>query len=224
LLALQGGLARFDLNNNKLTWLLDIEKEYQEHRCNDGCCDPRGRLWVGTLHMQFKKGAGSLYCINEHLEMSKKLDNLTISNGMAWSPDGTRMYFIDSPTQTVQQFISHEEKATISFEKIAIHIPKDMGAPDGMAIDEEGMLWIAHYGGFGVYRWDPVTGKQVDSIKLPVPNVTSCAFVGEDLDHLLITTASQELSEEECIKFPQSGHVFIARLPVRGVKGYDCLI
>ena len=224
LLALKGGIAKFHLEKNELTWLLDIEKEQEQHRCNDGRCDPKGRLWVGTLHMQFEEGTGSLYCIDERLNMKKKLNGLTISNGMAWSPDHTRFYFIDSPAQTIQQFLFDEEKGDIVSEKIAVHIPKEMGSPDGMTIDEEGMLWVAHYGGFGVYRWNPLNGQLLATIRIPVPNVTSCAFVGENRDQLLITSALQELSEEDLAKYPQSGNVFIAHPGVKGLKPFPCVL
>ena len=97
-----------------------------------------------------------------------------------------------------------------------------MGTPDGMAIDEEGMLWIAHWGGFGVYRWNPFTGEHLDTIEVPVPNVTSCAFAGENLDQLIITTAQENLTEEQMKKYPQSGDVFLAKPGVKGVKAFKC--
>jgi sugar lactone lactonase YvrE len=97
-----------------------------------------------------------------------------------------------------------------------INIPEALGAPDGMTIDEEGMLWIAHWGGFGVYRWNPQNGELLTKIKIPVPNVSSCAFGGEDFDHLFITSARQDLSEQELRDYPASGDVFWVKLPVKG--------
>ncbi|HVM87974.1 MAG TPA: SMP-30/gluconolactonase/LRE family protein [Puia sp.] len=216
-LGLEGGIGRYDLNTEKFTWLVDLEKEKHKHRCNDGKADTKGRLWVGTLHMDFDEGAGSLYCLSENFQFTKKLGSLTISNGMAWSPDNKRFYFIDSPTNKVQSFFFDETSGNIYFEKDAIIIPKHMGAPDGMAIDEEGMLWIAQWGGFGVYRWNPHDGKLLEILEVPVPNVSSCAFVGENLDHLLITTARQDLDEEYLKKYPGSGDVFLQKLSVIGM-------
>jgi sugar lactone lactonase YvrE len=221
-LALQGGIARYDLDNERLTWLIDVEKEKDKHRSNDGKVDTKGRLWLGTLHMDFNEGAGTLYCVTEDMLLQKKQDKLTISNGLAWSRDNKRMYFIDSPTSKVQSFLFDEMTGNIQFEKDVIHIPPNMGAPDGMAIDEEGMLWIAHWGGFGVYRWNPRNGDLMEVLELPVPNVSSCAFVGENLDHLLITTARQDLGEEDLKKHPGSGDVFLQKLPVRGVAANKC--
>jgi len=221
ILALNASVARFDPISGQLKWLLDIEN-LTHNRCNDGCCDSLGRLWLGTMHMKHLKGAGSLYCIDENKQVNKKIGNTTISNGLAWSLDNTRLYFIDSPTQMVQSFIYNEKSAEISCEKSAIHIPVNMGTPDGMAIDEEGMLWIAHWGGFGVYRWNPFTGEHLDTIEVPVPNVTSCAFAGENLDQLIITTARENLNEEQLKKYPESGDVFLAKPGVKGVKAFKC--
>ncbi len=222
LLGMQGGIAVFNPGTGDLQWLLDIEKDLPRHRCNDGGIDCEGRLWVGTLQLDFDEGAGSLYCIDEDKVPRKKRDSVTISNGMVWSPDNKRLYYIDSPRRTVESFIFDRTTGNIQFEKVAVRIPADMGGPDGMTIDEEGMLWVAHWGGFGVYRWDPLTGELLDSVQLPVPNVSSCAFAGEELDHLIITTARQDLSEEELIRYPQSGDIFVAKLPVSGIAGNTC--
>ncbi len=219
ILGLEGGIGHYDLDKEKFTWLTDLEKEKDKHRCNDGKVDAAGRLWVGTLHMDFDEGAGSLYCLDHHLSCTKKHSGLTISNGMAWSADNSRFYLIDSPTNKVMSFLFDAATGNIQFEKDAIIIPKEMGAPDGMAIDSSGMLWIAQWGGSGVYRWNPITGSLIEVLELPVPNVSSCAFVGPDLDHLLITTARQDLSASELAKYPNSGDVFLSKMEVRGVRG-----
>lgn len=218
LLAVQGGLIAFDLNRKTFDWLADIEKEFPMHRTNDGGCDPSGRLWIGTMHRKFEKGGGALYSVEHDLSVKKKLDKVTISNGIVWSQDRKRMYYIDSPEKTVQCFLFDIKTGNLQFEKIAIHIPE--GSPDGMCMDEEGMLWIAQWGAFGVYRWNPVTGEAMDKIELPVPQVSSCAFGGENLDHLFITTARENMSEEELEKYPLSGNVFIAQPGVKGLPVY----
>lgn len=217
LLGVQGGLASYDLTKEKFIWLLDIEKEQFDHRTNDGAVDSEGRLWIGTMHRQFEKGAGSLYCVDNNFSVQRKITGVTISNGLAWSLDNSRMYFIDTPTQTVQSFLFDAETGNIQFEKIAITIDKKMGSPDGMAIDEEGMLWIAQWDGFGVYRWDPVKGKLLDKIDVPVPQVSSCAFGGDNMDELIITTARENFTEEDAAKYPLSGNIFIAKPGVKGI-------
>lgn len=221
ILALDRSIARFDLETEKLEWLVDLEQQLPNNRCNDGACDSHGRIWVGTMALDTKEGAASLYCIEKNGEWHKKLENVTISNGLAWSLDNKIFYYIDTPTHKVQSYIYNEATGQITFNKTVIQIPDDMGSPDGMAIDAEGMLWIAHYGGFGVYRWNPNTGELLEKITLPVPNVTSCAFVGEDLDQLLITTASENLSSEDLERYPQSGDVFLAKTKVKGSLAFS---
>lgn len=222
-LALDAKIASFDLETEKLKWLVDIETD-SEIRCNDGAPDTLGRLWVGTMHLEHKNEAGALYCIDPDLKVHKKLNNSTISNGIAWSLDNKRLYYIDSPTQAVQSFIFEEKTGKIIFEKNVISIPNEMGSPDGMSIDEEGMLWIAHWGGFGLYRWNPRNGKLISKIEVPVPQVSSCAFVGENLDYLLITTARENMKEEELKKYPESGDVFLAKTAVKGVLSNKCVL
>jgi sugar lactone lactonase YvrE len=112
----------------------------------------------------------------------------------------------------------------MDLKRVAINIPPSSGIPDGMAMDEEGKLWIALWGGFGVGRFDPQNGKMISFIELPVPHVTCCAFTGEDRRTLLITTAKKGLSQQELDQFPLSGHLFIAEVDVVGLKKYDCLI
>ena len=223
ILALDAKIARFDLETEQTEWLIDIETG-SETRCNDGACDSNGRLWVGTMHLQQKHEAAALYCVDNNMKVEKKLKNTTVSNGIAWSLDNKCLYFVDSPTQAVQSFIFEEETGKITFEKNTISIPDEMGSPDGIAIDAEGMLWIAHWGGFGIYRWNPHNGKLLDKIELPVPQVSSCAFVGENLDYLLITTARENMKEEDLKKYSESGDVFLVKVAVKGVLPNKCLI
>lgn len=223
ILALDAKIARFDLETEQIDWLVDVETD-SNARCNDGACDSEGRLWVGTMHLEHKHEAGALYCIHNNLKVEKKLNNTTISNGIAWSLDKKRLYFIDSPTQLVQSFIFDEKTGKINFEKNVISIPKEKGSPDGMAIDEEGMLWIAQWGGFGLYRWNPHDGELIDKIEVPVPQVSSCAFVGENLEYLMITTARENMKKEELERYPQSGDVFWVKAGVKGVSCKKCAL
>jgi sugar lactone lactonase YvrE len=217
IVALQDGVAGFDLAKNELTMLAHLEKEIKSNRPNDGKCDPGGRLWLGTMNLNCEANAGSLYCIDRQLSVTKKISSLTISNGMAWTPDNRRFYFTDSITYKVDSYLFDPESGNAVFEKTAIIIDGDMGMPDGMTIDEEGMLWIAHWNGFAVRRWDPLTGKLLDTIELPVPLVTSCSFGGNNLDELFITTAKTGLSDEQLKQYPFSGNLFIAKLRVKGI-------
>jgi sugar lactone lactonase YvrE len=220
ILGTESGLASFDLQTETMEWLVDVERNILLNRSNDGACDAAGRLWIGTMARDFATGKGSLYSIDKNLSVTKKLKDLTIPNGLVWSLDNRRMYFIDTPTQCVRSFLFDVESGDIQFEKVVIEIDRQLGMPDGMTIDEEGMLWIAYWDGFGVYRWDPVNGKLLDKITLPVPQVSSCVFGGNELNYLFITTARENMSDAELQKYPDSGNVFIAETKVKGVPAF----
>jgi sugar lactone lactonase YvrE len=218
ILGLQGGIASFDLQSEKLDWLLALEKDIPTNRTNDGGIDAKGRMWIGTLDVKLAAGKGALYCIGNDLAITQKMDNCTISNGLTWSLDGQRMYYIDTPLHTVQSYFFDVETGNISFEKNAVTIPKETGAPDGMCIDEEGMLWVALYHSGTVCRFNPHTGDLIDKVEFPAPHVTSCAFGGPELDHLFITTAQEKMSEDDLKKYPLSGSVFVVKPGVKGVR------
>ena len=216
ILALDLKIASFDLITEKLEWLSKLDGNGIVHRFNDGKCDDKGTLWIGALNKIFEPNSGSLYSVGKEMKFKKHIDNLTISNGIAWTEDNKTMYFIDSPTQQVRAYDFDSINNKITFQKIVIQVPKDLGSPDGMAIDKNGNLWIAHYGGHGVFCWDPTKGEIIDKIQLPIPNVTSCCFGGKDLDQILITSAMENLSKEDIEKHPLSGNTFIVKSKTQG--------
>lgn len=218
ILALDRKIASYNLETAKLDWLTEVEPDLPLNRFNDGKCDAKGRLWIGTLSTKFTQGSGSLYKVGKELKPEIQLDQLTISNGMAWAEDNQTFYFIDTPTRQIKAYHFDVDTGELEFEKIAIEIPEELGFPDGMCIDQEGMLWVAHYGGAGVYRWDPTRGELIEKIELPVPHVTSCCFGGENLDILLITTAQENMSAEQLKSYPKSGDVFLVKM---GTKGFE---
>jgi sugar lactone lactonase YvrE len=222
MITLDRKIFKFHPDSGQLEFYLEVDPEMETHRFNDGAADSQGRLWAGTMHLSHHPGTGILYCMETGYKPEPKLEGLAISNGIAWSPDNGHMYFIDSPTHRIDAYFFNEENGRIEFDRTAINIPPEKGAPDGMAIDSEGMLWIAQWGGFGVFRWDPKSGKLIDKIELPVPQVSSCAFVGEELDRLIITTARENMSKSQLEKYPQSGDCFIAELPVKGLPVFSC--
>lgn len=216
LIALQDGLAIFNVKTGVIEWLMDIEKAIVNNRANDGKCDSEGRLWLGTMDVQALQNSGALYCV-EGNTITQVLTSLTIANGMAWSLDNKRFYFIDSPQRTIDTYLVDDARCAINFERTAVEVPEVMGMPDGMCIDEEGMLWVAHWGGYCIARWNPSTGELLTRVELPVSQVSSCVFGGEKLDQLFITTASLGLSEKDLLDYPASGHVFVAHPGVRGI-------
>ncbi|MFC5191843.1 SMP-30/gluconolactonase/LRE family protein [Algoriphagus aquatilis] len=221
ILGLDRKLVRYDWETEEIEELCEVESDLILNRFNDGKVDPKGRIWIGTLSTLFTEGAGSLYRIGPDLQPKVQLTNLTISNGMAWTADRQTFYFIDTPTKKIQEFAFDPKTGAIEFRRIAVEIPEGLGFPDGMCIDREGMLWVAHYAGSGVYCWDPSTGQLLDKIELPVPHVTSCCFGGENLDLMLITTAQENLPADDLKKFPQSGDVFLVKLEVGGLESFQ---
>lgn len=218
ILALDRKIASYDLETEELKWLAEVESDLPLNRFNDGKCDAKGRLWAGTLSREFTEGAASLYKIEKDLLPQMQLDQLTISNGMAWTEDNKTYYFIDTPTHEIKEYAFDLESGKIEFKRVAVSIDEDLGSPDGMCIDREGMLWVAHFGGAGIYRWDPNSGELLQKIDVPAPQVTSCCFGGENLDILLITTAQENMSSEELDKFPMSGDVFLVKTETRGFE------
>jgi len=219
LLALEDGIATLNLLNGTIKYQIEtnIHQNYNR-RFNDGKCDPKGRFWVGTLSMDGIREVSSLYCISRDFAFEEKISGVSISNGIVWSTDESFMYYIDTPTNQIVQYDFHSHSGDIKNKKVVIEIPFDMGSPDGMTIDEEGMLWVALWDGFGVVRCDPLTGKILQKINVPAPKVTSCAFGGENLDTLFITTASVEMDDEELQKYPLSGAIFAIDVNVKGLS------
>lgn len=184
-------------------------------RFNDGKCDPAGRFWVGTMEKTAKEGAAKLYMFDNDSLFIKET-NVTISNGIVWDSNKKLMYYIDTPTQQVVAYNYDPETGDISNKRVVVQVPKEMGSPDGMSIDTEGKLWIAHWGGSGVYRWNPETGDLMEKIDVPAPNVTSCAFGGPNLTTLYITTAREGLTDEQLEKYPLSGSLFVTETAIKG--------
>jgi len=216
LVALQNGIHSMNTKTGNLTFITDPIQD-TTIRFNDGKCDPAGRFWVGTMALNITKGAAVLYRLDRDKKVHLMLNNLTISNGIVWSADKKTMYFTDTQTSNVEAFDYNDTTGEISNRRVVIKVPISEGSPDGMAIDAEGKLWTALWGGGAVARWDPATGKMLQKIYVPAPNTSSCAFGGNDLKTLYITTARKDLSEEQLKQYPMSGGLFAVKLNIKGV-------
>ncbi|WP_341222099.1 SMP-30/gluconolactonase/LRE family protein [Polaribacter atrinae] len=218
MIALEDGVHKMNLQTGESTLFTDMKSELLGSRLNDGKCDPAGRFWVGSMHFKQEKGKANLYTISSENILQKKIDSVTISNGIVWTSYKKTMYYIDTPTSTIKAFDYNNETGEISNGKIAVKIPTSLGFPDGMTIDEENMLWVGMWNGNAVIRFNPVTGKVISKIEVPAHNITSCAFGGENLDILYITSASVDMTAEEIEKYPLAGSIFKVKPGVKGVN------
>jgi sugar lactone lactonase YvrE len=213
--ALETGIFGIGKNGEKELLHEYPDAEPSDNRFNDGKCDPAGRFWIGTMSKKETKGAGNLYSFNGK-ELRLKQPDVTISNGIVWSADTKTMYYIDTPEMAVFAYDFNKESGEISNRRIAFKVPETLGYPDGMSIDEEDMLWIALWNGAAVIRFNPATGEVLEKIELPALNVTSCAFGGEELKTLYITTAKQGMTEKQLEQYPLAGSLFVVECEVKG--------
>jgi len=220
MVALENGFYQFDPETGSKKLIANPEEGIEGNRFNDGKCDPAGRFWAGTMNMNGKKEAGTLYRLDPDSTIHPMIENVSISNGIVWSADATKMYYIDTPTQKVMAWDYDNATGEISNPRTAVEVPSEMGSPDGMTIDADGNIWVALWGGSAVGCWNPDTGELLHTIDVPAKNVTSCAFGDEDLGTLYITTARQGTSDEELEKFPNAGGVFKTRPGVKGVEAF----
>lgn len=185
----------------------------EDRRLNDGKTDPAGRFVVGTLSL----GAASRREVLVRLEPDGRLtgidDDLTLSNGLAWSTDGTRMYSVDTLRRTV--FVRDYDVATGAVGARTTHLTLDEGYPDGIAMDAADHLWVAVWGGGEIRRYDP-RGTLVARVAVPAPHTSCVAFAGDDLRLLVITTATADLAPDDLRRFPDSGRVFTLPVDVPG--------
>jgi len=220
IIALRSGLATLHLPTQKLTHLLDPEPHLPGNRFNDGKCDPAGRFLAGTMDDAEKEASGSLYSYSQSGTLKTLLNGLRISNGLTWSPDHQTFYFIDTPTRQITAFDYDLPTGNIAYPRPVVNVPPELGWPDGMTSDMEGMLWVALWGGAKLTRWDPGTGQLLEAIPFPALNITSCIFGGADLADLYITSARKGMSAQQLVKYPLSGGLFRLRTKIRGLPSF----
>jgi sugar lactone lactonase YvrE len=221
IIASQSGIALLDPATGRRTPLSSPEAHLPGNRFNDGKCDPAGRFLAGTMDNAEVEASGSLYSISSDGTLKTLLTGIRISNGLAWSPDYEILYYIDTPTRLVMAYAYDVGTGDISQLREAIRIPDRIGWPDGMTSDMEGNLWISMWGGAALTKWDPVAGRLLQTIPMPALNVTSCAFAGEGLTDLYITSARKGLSEEQLAQYPLTGGLFRLRTDVRGMPTFS---
>lgn len=210
---LQDGIAQIKIGQGLERYLCRPEAESSGNRFNDGKTDPYGRIYAGTMPLSGGGPQGTLYRIDPNLSTHPQLTGLRCSNGLAFSNDHRTLYYIDTPTRTIDSLDYDPKTGVLSNRRPVIDLTARKGMPDGMCIDAEGQLWVGLWAGHGVARFNPTSGQQTAFIPVPAPNVTCCAFGGPDLKTLYITTAGSNPTD-----YPLSGHLFSAQLNVTGIE------
>jgi sugar lactone lactonase YvrE len=204
----------------QLTMIGSPEPGRAENRLNDGKVDSAGRFWAGTMRIDdhMNQFTGTLYSLDRDHAIRAHWGDGTIgvSNGMAWSSDSRKFFYVDSPRRLIYSFDYEQDAGEVSNCTVAFQVPDDLGFPDGMTIDAEDKLWVALWGANRVVRICPKVGEILAEVTLPVSIPTACTFGGPNFDQLLITTASIGLSESQRAQEPLAGALFIAEVGTRG--------
>ena len=208
-------------------WLADadgkLERKVAEapfdtatHRFNDGRVDRHGRFWAGSINEKRDANTAALYRLDPSGAMEPVIDDIMVSNGLAWSPDGRTMYHADTPTHTVRAFAYDGGSGTPTSPRVYARFEGETERPDGGAVDSAGHYWTAFYRGGRVLEIDG-GGRTVRDLPIPAMCPTMCAFGGPDLRTLFVTSARTDRPRDELVRLPQSGGVFAMRVDVPGL-------
>ena len=219
-LALEHGFAELDPGSGRVRELGRAEPDGAETRMCDGKCDARGRFWAGTMALDERSPIGALFVMEPDGRVRRVLDDVICSNGLCWSEDNTKFYYIDSATCRIDVFDFDLAQGTLANRATVVQIPPGDGSPDGLTIDREGYLWVALWDGWQVRRYSP-TGELDTIVELPVARPTSCALGGPDLRDLFVTTAMPDSADERSDQ-TLAGAVFRARADAPGRPAYHC--
>jgi sugar lactone lactonase YvrE len=214
IVALKTGLAFFHPLTGTVEPIVDPESHLPQTRFNDGKCDRNGRFWAGTMGTINGKPAGALYRFDADHSLHTMHHDISVSNGLGWSPDNRIMYYADSPTYNIYAYDFEPETGTMSNERVFAH--HKVGFPDGLTVDAEGYVWSARWDGWQVIRFAP-DGSIDQVVEMPVQRPTSCVFGGSDLRQLYVTTATTGLSEADLARQPLAGSVLVLDAGVSGL-------
>ena len=215
ILGLQGELRILNLKTKKIIKSIKIEKSIKFNRINDGKTDPIGRLWFGTMdNLERNIKNGSLYCIDRKLNLKKVDSNYFITNGPAFI-DSKNFYHTDSRARKIYK-IRINNNLKIIRKKIFKKFSIKSGVPDGMTLDTNNNLWVAHFHGACISVFNQ-KAKLIHRIKFPAKNITNCAFGGKNTKELFVSTATKGMNKADLRKFRYSGFFFSVKTNVRGV-------
>ncbi len=224
LLALRSGLVVFDPASGTQQRLADAPYDTATQRFNDGKADPQGRFWVGSLCEPREPPRAALYCFAAQ-RLHRVAGDISVSNGLAWSPDGRTMYWSDTQAHSVFAFDFDGAGGSLSNRRLFASFPRKLpgqdlasygGRPDGAAVDAEGCYWVAMYEGQRLLRLAP-NGSLLQELPLSVRCPTMPCFGGPDLRTLFITTARAGRPDAELAAQPLAGCVLSLRVDVPGL-------
>ena len=215
IVALRDGLWLADSLGNLERKVVNAPYDPTHHRFNDGRCDPFGRFVVGSMNEKRDAASAALYRIDANYATTRLFGDITISNGLAFTPDGDRMYHADTPTLTVRTFDYDATEASPSNPRVFARWSGETHRPDGGALDSEGNYWTAFYRGGEIRKLSP-QGELLAQFAVPAMCPTMCAFGGDELRTLYVTSARQERPEDELARLPQSGGIFAMPVDVPG--------
>lgn len=218
--SLEDGLYRFVGETGEFLPLAKVEADVPGNRFNDGYVDAHGRLWFGSMHDAEEMPSGVLYSF-DGMEAAKMDHGYVITNGPAVSPDGRTLYHTDTLEKRIHAFDLMPD-GSLSNKRLFVEI-LDGGYPDGMAVDVDGHLWVAIFGGWRIDRFD-AAGRKLGEVGFPCANVTKPAFGGEDLCTVYATTARKGLAEEELAMQPLAGGLFSFRVETPGLPQHTLRI
>jgi sugar lactone lactonase YvrE len=205
-------LPAFDAAPRRLT---TVETTRRRNRFNDAACDACGRLWAGTMSTTREPGAAALYRYVAGGAAEVALAGVTISNGLDWNLDATRLYYVDSTTQRIDALDFDLDRGRLGNRRPFVTIDRRDGLPDGLCVDAAGGVWVALFGGGAIRRYTP-DGALDEHVRLPVTNPTSVAFGGCDLSELYVTSARHRLTRAQLALEPSAGAVMRLRPGVTG--------
>lgn len=211
------------LKDGKERELARVEDDLPDNRFNDGKCDARGRLLVGTMGTKGQAGQGGLYILEPGKPPRLLVSGVSVSNGLGFSPDNRFLYYVDTPSGSLWRFDYDLAQGTVSNRVPLIDYTGEAGRFDGLCVDSEGLIWAAHWGGSRVSRWNPESRRKVAEVMIPALYVTSCCFGGEDLGTLFVTSARGR-DERDRAAWPEAGGLFALRPGVRGLPSTRCAL
>ncbi len=213
----ESGFATFSPADGVRDWLQRIESDNLGNRMNDGGTDRQGRFWAGTMVEDADRstGKGALYRVNVDRSIHAVVHGLTIPNSLAFSPDSRVMYHCCSVDRQILAY-DFDASSGVPANPRVFAVTSDGVSPDGSAVDVQGRLWNAQWGGHRVVCYAD-NGDEQFTLPLDVPQPTCVAFGGDSLDHLLVTTARQGMTEEDLQRYPSSGNTYLYRCNVTGI-------